>query len=106
MSTEIPAHALFGGPDHGLLWNVVLRHDSGIITSIDKAAAPPPARRNLRHSGPGQRPRSCAADRVILWRRQHALGELDHPLRVRTPPDPYLAAASALARSARAAAGR
>ena len=62
MSTEIPAHALFGGPDHGLLWNVVLRHDSGIITSIDKAAEPPSARRTFVM--PGQKRQRVARMRA------------------------------------------
>src|SRR6266850_2405317 len=47
MSTEIPAHALFGGPDRGLLENVVLRHDNGIITSISEGAPSPSARRTF-----------------------------------------------------------
>jgi hypothetical protein len=47
MTDEITANALFGGPDRGLLENVVLRHDNGIITSISEGAAPPPARRTF-----------------------------------------------------------
>jgi cytosine/adenosine deaminase-related metal-dependent hydrolase len=105
MSTEIPAHALFGGPDHGLLWNVVLRHDSGIITSIDKAAAPPSARRTfvipaLVNAHDHARPTASSFGAVNMplesWIIRSAFG---------TPPDPYLAAASALARSARAGCG-
>src|SRR5882762_2644096 len=105
MSTEIPAHALFGGPDHGLLWNVVLRHDSGIITSIDKAAAPPSARRTfvipaLVKAHDHARPTASSFGAVDMplesWIIRSAFG---------TPPDPYLAAASAMARSARAGCG-
>jgi cytosine/adenosine deaminase-related metal-dependent hydrolase len=105
MSTEIPANALFGGPDHGLLWNVVLRHDSGIITSIDKAAAPRSARRTfvipaLVNAHDHARPTASSFGAVNMplesWIIRSAFG---------TPPDPYLAAASALARSARAGCG-
>jgi len=102
MSTEIPAHALFGGPDHGLLWNVVLRHDSGIITSIADGVAPPPTRRTfvipaLVNAHDHARPTASSFGAVDMplesWIIRSAFG---------TPPDPYLAAASSLARSARA----
>ena len=105
MSTEIPANALFGGPDRGLLENVVLRHDNGIITSIDKAAAPPSARRSfvipaLVNAHDHARPTASSFGAVNMplesWIIRSAFG---------TPPDPYLAAASALARSARAGCG-
>jgi cytosine/adenosine deaminase-related metal-dependent hydrolase len=105
MSTEIPANALFGGPDRGLLENVVLRHDNGIITSIEKAAAPPSARRTfvipaLVNAHDHARPTASSFGAVNMplesWIIRSAFG---------TPPDPYLAAASALARSARAGCG-
>jgi len=83
MSPKSRLTRCFGGPDHGLLWNVVLRHDSGIITSIDKAAAPPSARRTfvipaLVNAHDHARPTASSFGAV-----GHALGELDHPLRVR-----------------------
>jgi cytosine/adenosine deaminase-related metal-dependent hydrolase len=105
MSTEIPANALFAGPDRGTLENVVLRHDNGIITSIDKTAAPPPARRTfvipaLVNAHDHARPTASSFGAVNMplesWIIRSAFG---------TPPDPYLAAASALARSARAGCG-
>ncbi|HTF75801.1 MAG TPA: amidohydrolase family protein [Bradyrhizobium sp.] len=105
MSTEIPAHALFGGPDRGLLENVVLRHDNGIITSISECAAPPSARRTfvipaLVNAHDHARPTASSFGAVNMplesWIIRSAFG---------TPPDPYLAAASALARSARAGCG-
>ena len=40
MATEVTATALFAGPDRGTLQNVVLRHDAGVITSIEPSAAP------------------------------------------------------------------
>src|SRR5882757_3297002 len=102
MSTEIPAHALFGGPDRGLLENVVLRHDSGIITSISECAARPSARRTfvipaLVNAHDHARPTASSFGAVNMplesWIIRSAFG---------TPPDPYLAAASSLARSVRA----
>jgi cytosine/adenosine deaminase-related metal-dependent hydrolase len=105
MATDVTADALFAGPDRGLLENVVLRHDNGIITSIDKAAAPPPARRTfiipaLVNAHDHARPTASSFGAVNMplesWIIRSAFG---------TPPDPYLAAASALARSARAGCG-
>jgi cytosine/adenosine deaminase-related metal-dependent hydrolase len=105
MSTEIPANALFGGPDRGLLENVVLRHDNGIITSIADGVAPPPARRTfvipaLVNAHDHARPTASSFGAVNMplesWIIRSAFG---------TAPDPYLAAASALARSARAGCG-
>ena len=34
MTMEVTAHSLFSGPDRGLLENVVLQHDNGIITDL------------------------------------------------------------------------
>jgi cytosine/adenosine deaminase-related metal-dependent hydrolase len=105
MTDEITANALFGGPDRGLLENVVLRHDNGIITSISEGAAPPPARRTfvipaLVNAHDHARPTASSFGAVNMplesWIIRSAFG---------TPPDPYLAAASALARSARAGCG-
>ena len=36
MSGEVTATNLFSSPDRGLLENVVLQHDNGIITSISE----------------------------------------------------------------------
>jgi cytosine/adenosine deaminase-related metal-dependent hydrolase len=105
MTDEIPANALFCGPDRGLLDNVVLRHDNGIITSISESAAPPSARRTfvipaLVNAHDHARPTASSFGAVNMplesWIIRSAFG---------TPPDPYLAAASALARSARAGCG-
>jgi cytosine/adenosine deaminase-related metal-dependent hydrolase len=105
MTTEIFASALFGGPDRGLLENVVLRHDNGLITSIAKSAAAPPARRTFVipafvNAHDHARPTASSFGAVNMplesWIIRSAFG---------TPPDPYLAAASALARSARAGCG-
>ena len=102
MSTEIPANALFGGPDRGTLDNVVLRHDNGIITSIADGVAPPPARRTFvipalvnahDHARPTASSFGALGMPLESWILRSALG---------TPVDPYLTAASALARSARA----
>jgi len=105
MTDEITANALFAGPDGGTLENVVLRHDNGIITSIDKAASP-------------RQPRRSFVIPAFVNAHDHArpttssFGAVDMPLEswilrstFGTPPDPYLAAASAMARSARAGCG-
>jgi cytosine/adenosine deaminase-related metal-dependent hydrolase len=102
MATEITATSLFCGPDRGLLDNVVLRHDNGIITSISEGA------------GPAAGPRSLVIP-AFVNAHDHAraptssFGALGMPLEswilrstLGTPVDPYLTAASALARSARA----
>jgi cytosine/adenosine deaminase-related metal-dependent hydrolase len=102
MTTEVTATSLFCGPDRGLLENVVLRHDNGIITSVSEAA------------GPAAGPRSFVLP-AFVNAHDHAraptssFGALGMPLEswilrstLGTPVDPYLTAASALARSARA----
>src|ERR1700681_1094113 len=102
MTTEVLATSLFCGPDRGLLENVVLRHDGGIITSISEGA------------GSATGPRSFVIP-AFVNAHDHAraptssFGALGMPLEswilrstLGTPVDPYLTAASALARSARA----
>jgi cytosine/adenosine deaminase-related metal-dependent hydrolase len=105
MTTEIPANALFAGPDRGTLDNVVLRHDNGLITSIEPSAAPPlplrtfviPAFINAHdHARPTASSFGAVDMPLESWILRSAFG---------TPPDPYLAAASAMARSARAGCG-
>ena len=104
MATEVIATALFAGPDRGILENVVLRHDNGIITSIEPSAAPPPARKTFVipafvNAHDHARPTASSFGAVDMplesWILRSAIG---------TPPDAYLAAASAMARSARRAA--
>ncbi|MFK4498208.1 cytosine/adenosine deaminase-related metal-dependent hydrolase [Bradyrhizobium japonicum] len=102
MATEIAATSLFRGPDLGVTDNVVLRHDNGIITDI------------LEGAGPAGGPRSFVIP-AFVNAHDHAratassFGAVGMPLEswiLRTalgsPIDPYLTAASALARSARA----
>ena len=105
MSGEVTANALFAGPDRGTLDNVVLRHEGGIITSIDQAAAPPQSPRTFVipafvNAHDHARPTASSFGAVDMplesWILRSAFG---------TPPDPYLAAASAMARSARAGCG-
>lgn len=100
MATEISATSLFRGPDRGISDNVVLRHDGGIITGISEGA--------------GQGPRSFVIP-AFVNAHDHAratassFGAVGMPLEswilrtaLGTPVDPYLTAASALARSAKA----
>jgi cytosine/adenosine deaminase-related metal-dependent hydrolase len=102
MTTEIAATSLFRGRDRGVCDNAVLRHDGGVITEISEQAAP------------GTGPRSLVMP-AFVNAHDHAratassFGAVGMPLEswiLRTtlgmPVDPYLAAASALARSARA----
>jgi cytosine/adenosine deaminase-related metal-dependent hydrolase len=102
MVMEVSATSLFCGPDRGLLDNVVLRHDNGIITSISEGAPPATGPRAFvlpafvnAHDHARATVSSFGALGMPLesWILRSALG---------TPVDPYLTAASALARSARA----
>src|SRR4051812_17096913 len=102
MSGEVTANALFSGPDRGLLDNVVLQHDNGVITSITEAPSPAAGPRSLvlpafvnahDHARPTASSFGALGMPLESWILRSALG---------TPVDPYLAAASALARSARA----
>src|SRR3954454_16340554 len=101
MATEVRATSLFRGPDRGLADNVVLRHDSGVITEIVQSAAPSgprslviPAFVNAHdHARPTASSFGALGMPLESWILRSALG---------TPVDPYLTAVSALARSARA----
>src|SRR3981189_3384342 len=102
MTTEVTATSLFSGPDRGLLENVVLRHDNGVITSISEGAPPTSGPRSLvlppfvnphDHARPTASSFGAIGMPLESWILRTALG---------TPVDPYLTAASALARSARA----
>lgn len=99
---EITAHNLFSGPDRGLLENAVLRHENGLITSIAERAQPVAGPRSLilpafvnahDHARPTASSFGAIGMPLESWILRSALG---------TPVDPYLTAASALARSARA----
>jgi cytosine/adenosine deaminase-related metal-dependent hydrolase len=102
MATEVTATSLFCGPDRGLLDNVVLRHDNGIVTEISEGAAAPSSQRRLvvpafvnahDHARPTGSSFGALGMPLESWILRSALG---------TPVDPYLTAASALARSAKA----
>src|SRR3982074_389028 len=102
MATEVTATSLFSSPDRGLLSNVVLRHDNGIITSLPAGAPSAPGPRSLvvpafvnahDHARPTASSFGAIGMPLESWILRSALG---------TPVDPYLTAASAPARSARA----
>ncbi|KRR27385.1 amidohydrolase family protein [Bradyrhizobium retamae] len=102
MTMDVPAHSLFSGPGSGLLDNVVLQHDNGLITSISLATPSTPGPRSLilpafvnahDHARPTASSFGALGMPLESWILRSALG---------TPVDPYLTAASALARSARA----
>ncbi|WP_407183887.1 amidohydrolase family protein [Bradyrhizobium centrosematis] len=102
MAAEISATSLFRGPDRGVSENVVLRHDGGVITDVSEGAGAARGPRSLvvpafvnAHDHARATASSFGAVGMPLesWILRTALG---------TPVDPYLTAASALARSARA----
>src|SRR5687768_11344290 len=102
MPIAVAAHSLFSGPDAGLIENAVLRHDDGLITSITEGAPPAAGPRSLilpafvnahDHARPPASSFGAIGMPLESWILRSALG---------TPVDPYLTAASALARSARA----
>ncbi|WP_407112782.1 amidohydrolase family protein [Bradyrhizobium sp. LMG 9283] len=100
MATEIAATSLFRGPDRGVSDNVVLRHDGGVITDISEGAGPGPRSFVIpafvnAHDHARATVSSFGAVGMPLesWILRTALG---------TPVDPYLTAASAFARSAKA----
>ncbi len=104
MASDITATALFAGPDRGILENVIIRHDNGLITAIDPSTASPsprsfviPAFVNAHdHARPTASSFGAVNMPLESWIIRSSIG---------TPPDPYLAAASALARAARAGCG-
>jgi cytosine/adenosine deaminase-related metal-dependent hydrolase len=100
MTSEIAAHSLFS--DRTLLENVVLRHDGGTIIDISQAAPSATGPRSLvlpafvnahDHARPTASSFGALGMPLESWILRSALG---------TPVDPYLTAASALARAARA----
>lgn len=105
MAAAIAATSIFCGPDRGLIENATLRYDNGVITEIAAGGAPASAGRTfiipaLVNAHDHARPTASSFGAVNMplesWIMRSAFG---------TPPDPYLAAASALARSARAGCG-
>jgi cytosine/adenosine deaminase-related metal-dependent hydrolase len=102
MATDIAADCLFAGPDRGLLKDAVLKHDNGIITSISEGAGSASGPRSFvipafvnahDHARPTASSFGALGMPLESWILRSALG---------TPVDPYLTAASALARSAKA----
>lgn len=100
MATEIAATSLFRGPDLGVQHDVVLRHEDGLIAGIAEGAGPSPrsfvipAFVNAHdHARPTASSFAAVGMPLESWILRTVLG---------TPVDPYLTAASALARSARA----
>lgn len=100
MATEISATSLFRNPDRGISDDVLLRHEGGVVTDIAEGAGPGPRSFVIpafvnAHDHARATASSFGAVGMPLesWILRTALG---------TPVDPYLAAASALARSAKA----
>lgn len=102
MAIEIAADSIFCGPDRGCLKNAVLSHDNGVITAVTGGHTAPAGPRRLivpafinAHDHARPTASSFGATNMPLesWIMRTTLG---------TPPDPYLQAASSMARSARA----
>ncbi|WP_298242712.1 amidohydrolase family protein [uncultured Bradyrhizobium sp.] len=102
MATEVSATSLFRGPDLGISDNVVLRHEAGVITDISEGAGAASGTRSFvipafvnAHDHARATASSFGAVGMPLesWILRTALG---------APVDPYLTAASALGRSAKA----
>ena len=102
MATDVTAASLFCGPGRGIRDNVVLRHDGGVITSMSEGAGPAAGPRSFvlpafvnahDHARPTASSFGALGMPLESWILRSALG---------TPVDPYLTAASALARSAKA----
>jgi cytosine/adenosine deaminase-related metal-dependent hydrolase len=102
MATEIRATSLFCSPDRTVRDNAVLRHDNGVITEIVEGAGPilsprsfvVPAFANAHdHARPPTTSFGAVGMPLESWILRSALG---------TPVDPYMTAASAFARAARA----
>src|ERR1044072_8208274 len=102
MVTEVATHQMFRGPDRGLIEKDVLRHDNRVSASLTEAASPAAGPRTLvlpafvnahDHARPTASSFGAIGMPLESWILRSALG---------TPVDPYLTAASPLARSARA----
>ncbi|QOZ38270.1 amidohydrolase family protein [Bradyrhizobium sp. CCBAU 53421] len=99
---DVTATRLFSGTDRGIRNNIVLRHDGGLITDISEAAAPATGPRSLIlpafiNAHDHARPRASSFGAVGMPLESWILRTV-----VGTPVDPYLTAASAFARAARA----
>lgn len=104
-TAEVAATSIFCGPDACLIDNARLVHRDGIITEIAAGGASASSGRTfvipaLVNAHDHARPTASSFGAVNMplesWIMRSAFG---------TPPDPHLAAASALARSARAGCG-
>ncbi|MGY3528987.1 cytosine/adenosine deaminase-related metal-dependent hydrolase [Bradyrhizobium sp. USDA 4452] len=99
---NVTATRLFSGSDQGIRKNVMLRHVDGVITEISEAARPEAAPRSLIlpafiNAHDHARPRASSFGAVGMPLESWILRTV-----VGTPVDPYLTAASALARAAQA----
>jgi cytosine/adenosine deaminase-related metal-dependent hydrolase len=101
---QIHATSLFCGPEAGLIHNAALRHEGGVIASVELVTSPEPDRRlvipALVNAHDHARPTASS------------FGNLNMPLEtwilrspLITPPDPYLVAAVSFGRNARAGTG-
>jgi cytosine/adenosine deaminase-related metal-dependent hydrolase len=104
MTTRLLAANLFTGTDRGVVSSAAISHDGGLITDVSDGAREIsgntlviPALINAHdHARPSTTSFGASGMPLETWIARAAFG---------TPPDPYLAAAVSLARSARAGCG-
>lgn len=105
MAETIHATSVFCGADRGLLADAAISHADGLITGVETGpSSPSPGRRLIipalinahDHARPSMTSFGAANLPLESWILRSAFG---------TPPDPYIAAAVALARTARAGCG-
>ncbi|WP_207461610.1 amidohydrolase family protein [Azospirillum sp. SYSU D00513] len=105
MTSILTATGLFLGGGRGVAAGMALHHADGVITSVTEGGPPPSGGRRLvipalvnahDHARPSMSSFGAANMPLETWIARSAFG---------TPPDPYLAAAVSLGRSARAGCG-
>lgn len=104
MAETIHATSVFCGAERGLLADAAISHADGLITEIEAGLSSPSGRRLIipalvnahDHARPSMTSFGAANLPLETWILRSAFG---------TPPDPYLAAAVSLARTARAGCG-
>ncbi len=105
MSGSRTATHVFCGLDRGVLSDATIHHEDGVITAVTTGGLPPSGGRQLivpalvnahDHARPSMSSFGASNMPLETWILRSAFG---------TPPDPYLAAAVSLARSAQAGCG-
>jgi cytosine/adenosine deaminase-related metal-dependent hydrolase len=105
MTGTLTAMGVFRGGGQGVAANATVRYEGGVITGVAEGGQPPPGGRRLvipalinahDHARPSMSSFGASNMPLESWITRSVFG---------TPPDPYLAAAVSLARSAQAGCG-